>query len=229
MAITARQPPFKSDLMTLKPQSLVPRPLPVWDDAKTDAARPDWVAHSKDVVFETPWIRVEHYSVTAPTGKPGIYGMICFTNQAVGVFPLFDDGTVALVGQKRFVLGAYSWEMPEGGVPHDETPEAGGRRELREETGLEAARFEKILEMDLSNSVCDEAATVFLATGLTQAETEMDDTEIIEYARLPFKDVLEAVIRGQIRDSMTVAAVYRVHHMAASGALEADLAKIILS
>jgi 8-oxo-dGTP pyrophosphatase MutT (NUDIX family) len=215
--------------MTLKPQSLVSRPLPPWDDAAIDAARPDWVAHTKDVVFETPWIRVEHYQVTAPTGKPGIYGIICFANQAVGVFPLFDDGTVALVGQKRFVLGAYSWEMPEGGAPHGEDPEAGGRRELREETGLEAAQMTKILEMDLSNSVCDESATVFLATGLTQAATEMDETEIIEYARIPFKDVMEAVIKGQIRDSMTVAAVFRVYQMATTGRLSVDLAKIILS
>jgi 8-oxo-dGTP pyrophosphatase MutT (NUDIX family) len=215
--------------MTLKPQSLVSRPLPPWDDAKTDVARPDWVAHSMNVPYETPWIRIEHYDITAPTGKPGIYGVVRFANQAVGVFPLFDDGTVALVGQKRFVLGAYSWEMPEGGAPHGEDRVVGGRRELREETGLEAAQMTKILEMDLSNSVCDEAATVFLATGLTQAQTEMDETEIIEYARIPFKDVLEAVIRGEIRDSMTVAAIFRVYHMAATGLLAPDLAKIILS
>jgi len=212
----------------MKPISALPRPLPSWDNDLTDAARPDWQTLEARVAFESPWIVVEAHKAIAPTGKACDYGLVHFKNRAIGVVALFDDGTIAMVGQKRYVLGAYSWEIPEGGAPLDEAPEAGGRRELREETGLMARDFQEILTMDLSNSVCDEASVIYLATGLSQAATDMDSTEVIEFARLDFKDVLQAAIRGEVRDAMTVAALLRVHHMAVTGALEASLADKIL-
>jgi len=154
--------------------------------------------------------------------------VVRFKNRAVGVLPLHEDGTVTMVGQMRYALDAYSWEMPEGGVPFDEDLSDGARRELREEVGLEAAALVEILRMDLSNSVCDEEAVCYLATGLTPAQTAPDETESLEIARLPFKDVLNAVISGQVRDSLTVATVLRVHHMAVSGALDDALSQRIL-
>ncbi len=201
--------------------------LPPWDttDPKT---RPNWSKVTGEVVFETPWIRVEDHAVIAPTGKAARYGLAFFQNRAIAVLPLFDDGTVPLVGQMRYSIDAYSWEIPEGGAPLDEAPLDGAIRELREETGLVAGDFREILRMDLSNSVTDEEAVCYLATGLTQAEAAPDDTERFDYARVPFSQLLKAVINGQVRDALTVACTLRVHHMAISGELPPALAQSVL-
>lgn len=202
--------------------------LPPWDSIEKDAERPRWQTLAGRTVYQTPWISVESHETVAPTGKPAHYGFVHFRNRAVGVVPLHEDGTLTMVGQMRFAFDSYSWEIPEGGAHFDEDPAQGARRELREETGLEAATLTEILRYDLSNSVTDETAILYLATGLSQGETQWDETENLEIRRVPFKDVLEAVIKGQIRDSLTVAAVLRVYHMAVTGALEASLAARIV-
>ena len=203
--------------------------LPPWDDADKAAARKTWTRVGQDVVvFENPWIRIETCDVLAPTGHPAKYGVVRFANKAVGVLPLYDDGTVSLVGQSRFALGTFSWEMPEGGVPFGEDSLTGAKRELREETGMEAANWQEILQFDMSNSVTDEVAIIYLATSLTQGERAPDETEVFDYARVPFKDVLAAVTKGQIRDGLTVAAVLRVYHMAMTGELPTHLRDAIL-
>ncbi|ESQ79836.1 NUDIX hydrolase [Asticcacaulis sp. YBE204] len=207
----------------------VERPLPPWDSAERDAKRPRWRADDIRVDHDSPWMRLEVSPAIAPTGRRTEYGVVRFGNRAVGVLPLHDDGTVTLVGQMRFAFDAWSWEMPEGGVPFNEHMPDGARRELREETGLIAANLREILQMDMSNSITDEVAVCYLATGLTATETEPDDTENLEIARVPFKDVLEAVIKGQIRDALTVATVLRVYHMAVTGALPEALARLIRS
>src|SRR6185312_3782628 len=166
--------------------------------------------------------------VIAPTGKPAHYGLAFFQNRAIGVLPLFDDGTVPLVGQMRYSIDAYTWEIPEGGAPMGENPAHGATRELREETGLIAAELREILRMDLSNSVTNEECVCYLATGLIQAETAPDDTEQFDYARVPFSQLLKAVINGQVRDAITVACTFRVHHMAVTGELPPLLAKAVL-
>lgn len=202
--------------------------IPPWDTAEAVAARTRWTQHSCEVVFRNPWLRVEASQVTAPTGHPAQYGVVRFMNRAIAVFPLHDDGTVPLVGQQRFAIDAYSWEIPEGGGPLDEDPEDAARRELREEAGLVSSDMRKILEFDMSNSVTDEVAVCFLALGLTSAETEPDETERFEYARVPFSQLLKAVINGQVRDGLTVACTLRVHHMAVSGDLPTHLTKAVL-
>ena len=202
--------------------------IPPWDTAEATAARADWTQHTCEIVFQNPWIRVEASQVTAPTGNPAQYGVVRFMNRAIAVFALHDDGTVPLVGQQRFATRAYSWEIPEGGGPMDEDPEHAARRELREEAGLISSDMRKILEFDMSNSVTDEIAVCFLALGLTSAETEPDETERFEYARVPFSQLLKAVINGQVRDGLTVACALRVHHMAVSGELPPHLTKAVL-
>ncbi len=200
-----------------------PEPPP-WDDA---APRPDWRSLRHEVVFENPWVRIESHDTIAPTGRPAHYGLVRFHNHAVGVIPLHDDGTVTLVGQQRFPLGRYSWEIPEGGVPAPEDPLDGAKRELREETGLVATEWRDILRLDLSNSVTDETATLYLATGLSQADDAPDGTERLERARVPFSHLLKAVILGQVRDSLTVAGVLRLHHMCTSGELAPDVCEAV--
>ena len=190
---------------------------------------PAWISHDERVAFENPWLKVTVHAATAPTGRPATYGVVRFANHAVGVVPLHADGTVTLVGQRRFPLGDYSWELPEGGAPKSEDPLEGARRELREETGLQAGRWAEILRMQLSNSVTDELAFVYLATDLSGAgETDFDETERLEVVRVPFRDLLDEVLAGRVQDSLTVAGALRVHHMAVTGALDPELARAVL-
>ena len=201
--------------------------LPPWDDAGRAARRPRWRRAAPVTAFENPWLRLEVSDAVAPTGKPARYAVVHFKNRAVAIFPLHDDGTVSLVGQSRFPLDAYSWELPEGGVPYGEDLLDGAKRELREETGLSAAEWRKILSFDMSNSVTDEAAACYLATGLTGGAVAPDDTEVFDYARIAFKTLLDAVIKGQVRDGLTVACTLRVYHMAKSGGLSPRLTRAL--
>lgn len=144
--------------------------------------------------------------------------------------PIDHDGTVVLVGQHRFPFADYSWELPEGGGPKGEHPLEGAKRELAEEAGLAAADWQEILRVQLSNSVTDEIAIGYLATGLGAAtETHhVDDTEDISMVRVPFRDALDAAIAGHIRDALTVAMLLRAYHMAREGHLPDALARAML-
>ena len=117
-----------------------------------------WARGAARVVYDNPWIRVTEYAATAPTGHPATYGLVSYKNLAIAILPLFDDGATVLVGQNRFPLMEYSWEIPEGGGPMADDPLESARRELAEETGLEAAEWREILRAQLSNSVSDERA-----------------------------------------------------------------------
>jgi len=147
----------------------------------------------------------------------------------VGVLPIFDDGSIILVGQHRFPLGDYSWEIPEGGVIVGDDVLAGAKRELKEETGLRARQWRKVLSYQLSNSVTDERGFGFIATGLSQGKAEPDATESLAMVRVPFREALEQAVEGRIHDLITVAMLLRAHHMASEGALPEHLAMAMLA
>lgn len=174
-------------------------------------------------VFANPWILGVDYHVETPAGRAFTYTIVHFRNWATGVVALHEDGSIVLVGQHRFALDAYSWEIPEGGASEDEGPLAGAQRELAEEAGLAAADWREIMQMHLSNSVTDEHAYVYLATGLTAAEAEPDDTEDLTVKRVPFAEALTMVMDGAITDSITVAAILKVAQMARAGELPGGL------
>ncbi|WP_421736970.1 NUDIX domain-containing protein [Caulobacter sp.] len=187
-----------------------------------------WSVRSEKIVYDNPWITVTEYQATAPTGRPALYGKIGFKNQAIGIVPLHDDGTVTLIGQNRFSLANYSWELPEGGAPMGEDPLDGAKRELAEEAGLEASDWRLILRLELSNSVTDERGYGYLALGLTPTQTEPDETEDLAVVRVPFTEALDAAVAGHMPDALTVALLLRVHHMAVRGELPSDLARLVL-
>jgi 8-oxo-dGTP pyrophosphatase MutT (NUDIX family) len=169
-----------------------------------------WVRHSRRTAYENAWMTVWHDDVTRPDGQPGIYGVVHFRNLAVGVVALDDQDQVVLVGQYRYTLDAWSWEIPEGGVPPGEDPLEGARRELREETGLEAATWHELARVHLSNSVSDEAGILYLATGLTQGVASPEGTEALELGRVPFAEALAMTLDGRITDALSVVALQRI-------------------
>jgi 8-oxo-dGTP pyrophosphatase MutT (NUDIX family) len=169
-----------------------------------------WTITSEKAIYDNPWIGLTEYEVLNPSGNPGIYGKVHFKNLAIGVFPLDDELNTYLVGQYRFPLSQYSWEMPEGGGPLGTDPLDSAKRELLEETGLKAREWSELQRMHLSNSVSDELSIIYLARGLEQFEAEPEDTEQLVVHKVPFETVYQMVCNNEITDSMTVAAVLKI-------------------
>ena len=165
-----------------------------------------WRTLSSERVYENPWIRIREDRVMRPDGEPGIYGVVHYKNVAVGVLPV-EDGHTYLVGQYRYPLEQYSWEIPEGGCPEGEEPLDAARRELKEETGFEAGNWRLIGEAHLSNSVADEYAVWFLATDLTSGEREPEGGEVLEVRRVPVREALEMALDGRITDVLSQVAL----------------------
>lgn len=187
-----------------------------------------WTVKSTTRPFENAWFAIDTHDVTHPGGAAGTYSVIRVRRLAVGVLPIDEAGHVHLVGQWRFPLGRYSWEMPEGGGEPGEAGAVCAARELAEETGLTAAELRPILRMDMSNSLTDERCEIFLATGLVAGEASPEPVEVLKRRVAPFREVLARALDGRIRDAMTVAAALRAHHMAVTGELPAGLAKAML-
>ena len=169
-----------------------------------------WTKLSAKPVYDNNWIGVTEYDVLNPSGGKGIYGKIHFKNLAIGVLPLDEEGYTWLVGQYRFPLDAYSWEIPEGGGDFAVDPVESAKRELREETGLVAKEWTLIQELHLSNSVSDERALLYLARQLEQNEAMPEETEQLVVKRVPFEEAYQMVLKGLITDAMSVAAILKV-------------------
>jgi len=183
----------------------------------TDPVGP-WTRTSRRVAYENPWITVFHDEVVRPDGSDGIYGVVHFAGSAVGVVAIDDQDRVAMVAQHRYTIDQRTWEIPEGGVPSGESPLTGARRELREEAGVVATDWRQIARVDLSNSVTDEVATLFLATGLQYGPSDLESSESdLELDWVAFHDVLAMVMDGRITDALTVIAIQRVALERATG------------
>ena len=178
-----------------------------------------WQVTAEKIIYNNPWIGLTEYQVINPAGNPGIYGKVRFKNFAIGVVPLDSEMNTYIVGQYRFALGQYSWEIPEGGGAFDVDPIESAKRELLEETGLKASRWTEIQRMHLSNSVTDELSIIYLAQDLQQFEPEPEDTEQLIIKKLPFEEVYQMVCNGEITDSVTVAAVLKIRLMQLEGQL----------
>ena len=163
--------------------------------------------------YDNPWIRVEHHDVVTPTGTDGVYGVVHFKNIAIGVIPLDENRNTWIVGQYRYPLREYSWEIPEGGGPVGADPLVSAQRELLEEVGLHARRWDLILEMDTSNSVTDERCLIYLARDLEARASQPDETEELAVRRIPFAELHRGVIQGQYRDSLTIAGVLKLDYL----------------
>lgn len=176
-----------------------------------------WQTLSSEEKYNNNWIKVTEHQVINPSGGKGIYGEVHFKNIAIGILPLDEEHNTWLVGQYRYPLKAYSWEIPEGGGPLGTNPELSAKRELVEETGLTTNKLTEIQRMHLSNSVSDELAIIYLAQDLAQGEAEPEETEDLTLIKVPFSKAYQMVMDGEITDSMSVAAILKVHIMLQEG------------
>ena len=174
----------------------------------------NWITLSSEDIYENPWIKLEEHQVINPGGGRGIYGKVHFKNTAIGIIALDKDDHIWLVGQHRYPLNEWSWEIPEGGGPKGIDILESAKRELKEETGLEAEKWTVIQRTHLSNSVSDEEGFIFLAEVLKQGKLELEDTEAdMKVKKLPFKEALQLVLDGKITDSLSVMGILKLFYL----------------
>lgn len=176
-----------------------------------------WTTLSKKTVYENPWIKVTHRDVLTPAGTTGIYGLVHFKNLAVGVVPLDEHQNTWLVGQYRYALDKYSWELPEGGCPKGEMPLDAAKRELLEETGIIAEQWTPLLTMDISNSVTDEKGIAFIARKLSFGQSVPEETEQLKVKKLPFQEVFQMMMEGEITDAFSMIMIMKTQILLSSG------------
>jgi len=170
-----------------------------------------WKNLSAEEKYDNPWINVTEFKVINPSGKPGIYGKVHFKNKAIGIIPVDEDNNTWLVGQWRYPLDEWSWEIPEGGGPLNKEVLESAKRELKEETGLIANQWTMIQRAHLSNSVSDEEGFIFLADRISEGEKEPEETEAdMKVWKLPLREALQMVIDGKITDSLSVMGLLKV-------------------
>ena len=172
----------------------------------TKQKRGPWTQLSSDTVYENPWIRVDHQQVITPGGTDGIYGLVHFKHCALAIIPVDEQGNTRLVGQYRYALDQYSWELPMGGGVLGQPILASAQRELNEETGLYGGQWQQVMMLHTSNSVTDEVAYVFIATGLQQGAQQLEPSESdLVVKTLPFQQAIDMVMSGEITDAISVA------------------------
>lgn len=172
-----------------------------------------WKTLSSRLVYQNPWTKVREDIAEMPNGKTTIYGVVeC--GEAVGVLPFLDDDHVVMVRQYRYVFGEdHRWEMPTGGVKLGEDLEEAARRELREVVGYNACELQPVSTFFSSKSVVQEVAHLYIGRQLTKVEALPDETEFLESEVFPFSQVLDMVLKSEIRDAMTVIAVLHAARM----------------
>ena len=168
-----------------------------------------WKKLTEKKIYSNPWIELTEYDVLNPAGNKGIYGQVHFKNYAVGIIPLTENLETYLVGQYRFPLDEYSWEIPMGGGPLSDSIIDSAKRELQEETGLTAKNWKEIIKIHTSNSVCDETGFAFVATDLSVGESNPEETEDLQIKKLPFDDVYKMTLEGEITDCLSVASILK--------------------
>lgn len=172
-----------------------------------------WKTLKRQQVYTNPWITVEHHEVLNPSGNKGIYGQVNFKNLAIGIIPLDDNGNTYLIGQYRYPINEYSWEIPEGGGPLNTPPLDSAKRELKEETGIVASKWTEIQKIHTSNSVCNETGIIYLAEELSYFESSPEESEELIIKKVHVREAYQMVTGGRITDSLSIAGIFKLRHL----------------
>ena len=176
-----------------------------------------WTTLSSKEIYDNPWIHVRENQVTNPSGGQSLYGLIHFKNKSAAAIPLDEEGNTWIVGQHRYSLNEYSWEIPMGGYPADGDSLEGAKRELKEETGITAQDWQLLTRIHTSNSVTDEEGFIYLARDLSFGETEFDDTEDLTVKKLPIIEAIDMALNGEITDAISLAGLLKIHALKLRG------------
>ncbi len=185
----------------------------------SDLTKNPWRTLSSEVRYDNPWVQITHRDVLNPSGGPGIYGVVHFKNTAIGILPLDKDYNTWIVGQYRYTLEEYSWEIPEGGGIKGEDHLLAAQRELKEETGIIASQWTQILELNTSNSVTDEYGVAYVAQGLTFGESEPEDTEQLIVKKIPFSELYQMTMEGKVKDALSMVTIFKAKLLIDQGKL----------
>ena len=177
-----------------------------------------WITKSSQLIYDNSWIEVKHHEVVTPGGSDGIYGVVHFKNLALAIIPIDDEGYTWLVGQYRYTLDEYSWEIPMGGGPLDQDPLISAQNELQEETGIIAQDWSCIMKLHTSNSITDEVGYVFIARNLKLGDSNWDDTEQLKIRKLKLEEAYDMVMDGKITDAISVAGLLKCKILSESAA-----------
>ena len=169
-----------------------------------------WKTLSTSHIYQNPWFGVREDQVIRPDGQPGTYSVVSAARIATGILPLWPDGSITLVGQYRYAIQEYSWEIPEGGGKLEDDPESIARRELLEETGIQAQSWEYLGRIHTSNCFVDEVCHLFLARHLTPGTPQPDAVEVLRVRREPFATVVDMALDGRITDAISIGGVFRL-------------------
>ncbi|CAN5895476.1 NUDIX hydrolase [soil metagenome] len=178
-----------------------------------------WQTLSTKAIYKNPWMSIREDQVINPSGGRGIYGVVSFANKAIGIIPIDEEGNTYLIGQYRYTLNEYSWEIPEGGGPLGIDPLESAKRELKEETGFTASKWTNIGRIHTSNSVTDEEGYIYLAQELTAGETEFEETEDLQIKKVPLAEAVRMVMDGEITDAISMAGLLKAEKLLREGSL----------
>ena len=183
---------------------------------RADPPESPWRTLAATEVYRNPWIAVTEYAVLRPDGTPGIYGVVD-PGDNVSVVALGDDGTITLVGAFLYPLQRYEWTIPSGKVEPDELPEEAARRELAEEAGIEAARWDLLGAYALSPGISTQISYIYLARDLTRIPPSPEATEQLVLRQMPLADAFDECLRGGYTSAVTALGILRAHLALAAG------------
>ncbi len=159
---------------------------------------------SSELIYPGKIIRVEKWQVELPSGETAMREIVRH-NGASAIVPVDDQGMVTLVRQHRAAIGQCTWEIPAGKLDSPtEDPFSAAKRELEEETGLQASQWQKLTSIYTTPGFCNEHISIYLATGLSQRNAHPDEDEFLGLTRMPLHEAVALCMAGEFQDGKTV-------------------------
>src|SRR5450631_1830177 len=155
-------------------------------------------------LFRGRIIRLVERKLLLPNGRRTTYHIVLHPG-AVAIVPVHANGDVVLLKQFRPAIGKEIYEIPAGTMEKGEAPLATAKREIIEETGFKAKRWEKIADFYTAPGFCDERMHVYLARDLTPAQADGDEDEILRPVRMSIDAALKLIKTRRIRDAKSIA------------------------